>query len=995
MEKPQLPEFSRRLGLFTALASIVLAAPALAQSVWTGNADNEFSNGSNWVPGPPGPDDAATVNTGSPQVTNNFVITEMDVNGGNVTVTNTGELTVTGGSTVNSGSLSINAGGVLNSDVELNGGGLSIDGDLNGRLTLNGGGVSVDGTLGSAAIGNTTSLTNNGRVGGVDVSAGGTFVNNSGATAGAVTNAGTASNAGTITSLTNTAGNFTNNTGGVISGNTIVAGGSVTNNFVITAADVAAGAAFTNNTGASAGAVRNSGTVSNAGAIASLQNNAGSFTNNFGGRVTGQTAVAGGSVTNNAALGSVGVGTAGTFTNASGATAGAVTNSGTTSNAGTIASLRNDAGSFTNNAGGRVTGTTNVSGGTVTNNFVITAADIAAGAVLVNNSGATAGAVTNAGSTSNAGTVASLQNTGGTFTNNGGGTVTGTTTVSGGNVVNNATVADVDIGAGGSFTNNGGAVAGTVANAGTGSNDGTVASLTNSAGTFSNTGRISGSAAVTGGSLVNDGTVVGAIDVFDGGLLTGSGDMGALTVNSGGVLAPGPGIQVVAVNGNLTFRSGSIYRVDIDATGLSDRVDAAGALAIEGGTLEILAGSGLFGLQTDYTILTASSVTGAFDAVTSDFAFLSPILTYVPTRVELGLYRNDVAFADVALTDNGRSTANAVEALGSTNALFLAVLPLDVPTAGDAFSQLSGEAHASLNSQLLWDSRYPREAIFDRMNPASETRLQEVEGATFWTSGYVATSRLSSDGNAAGIDGDTAGVIVGADAAVSDQWRLGGVLGYSHAEAGSQAEAASYHVGLYATGDFGPLDIAGGAIYSRNDASTDRGISFGSISDRLRADYDSATTQFFADLSWTMEADAIVLQPFANIAYVNIETDGFHESGGAAALSAASGSDDVTMATFGLRWSADLPVDEWPVAVSGMLGWRHAFGDLSPSTRLAFAGGSPFLIEGVTMPRDALVVEAGVSAKLSKSARLNLTYAGEFGDGATFHAARANLTVNF
>lgn len=977
------------------MVSVALTIPSFAQSVWSGTADNEFSNGSNWNPVLPGSGDTADVNDGSPQVTNDISIGALGVNGGNLTITNTGALTVKSGSTITSGSVGINAGGALNSDVSLSGGSLFVDGDLNGRLTLDNGNVSVNGTLGSAAVGTGTSLSNNGTVGDVAVSSEGTFVNNSTATAGKLTNGGTASNGGDLEALTNTAGNFTNNTGGTISGKTMVSGGTVTNNFVITDADVSAAAAFVNNNGATAGAIRNSGTVSNSGTIDSLQNDAGSFTNNFSGAVTGATSVTGGSVTNNAALNTVNVGADGTFTNTTGANADAVTNAGNSSNAGSLASLTNTAGTFTNNAGGTIAGKTAISGGTVANNFVISDADVAAAAAFVNNSGATAGAIRNSGTISNAGTVASLENDAGTFTNNGGGTVTGTTTVRGGSVVNNAAAGDVTIGTQGSFTNNSGSTAGAVANAGTVRNDGTIASLVNSEGTFSNTGTINGTALVTGGAFVNEGTVTGTIDVFDGGLLSGSGVAGGLSVNAGGTLAPGPGIQTLAVNGDLTFRAGSTYEADIDATGLSDRVNASGALVIAGGTLDIKAASGSYGLTTDYTLLTAGGVTGAFDNVTSDFAFLSPTLTYGTTTVDLGLDRNDVDFAAVAATANDRTTASAVEALGTGNPLFLAVLPLDAQTAGGAFAQLNGEVHASLKSELLWESRFQRDAIIDRMTLSAARHSGQDDDVAFWSSGFVAANDFAGDGNATDAGGRAAGALIGADAAISDEWRLGGLLGYSHLSMQPQARAVSYHAGLYTAGDIGPLDFIGGAVYSRNEATVRRSVSFGTFTDRLAAEYDSTTTQVFGDISWTLMMDDISVQPFANLAYIHLNTDGFREEGGAAALSAAGGSDAITVSTAGVRLSVDLPAVDFPLALTAMLGWQHTAGDVKPSSRFAFAGGTPFMLEGVATPRDALVVKAGISAALSKSARLTLTYSGEFADGLRSNAAQANLLVDF
>ncbi len=1064
MTQQLLPVFSRRLTLFSALASLTFSSPSFAQSVWTGSTNNEFSEGTNWAPGLPGETDAATVNSGSPQVTNDVTIDQLGVDGGNVTISNTGALTVSNGTTITSGTVGINAGGVLNSDVNLDGGGLAVDGTLNGNLMLNTGNVTVNGALGSATVGTGTALSNNGTVGDVSVLSGGTFDNNSGASAATLTNAGTASNAGTIGSLnntagtftnntggtitgtatiaggtvvnnfvitdadvaavatfvnnsdgtvgtlvnagtssnagtigtlTNTAGNFTNNKGGTVTGKTTVSGGTVTNNFVVTDVDVAAVATFVNNSGATAGNVQNAGTVSNAGTIASLQNDAGSFTNNFGGIVTGGTNVSGGSVTNNATLNDVNIGSSGTFTNTTGAVAGAVTNAGNSSNAGTIASLSNTAGSFTNNSGGTITGTTTVSGGTVTNNFVVTDVDVAAVATFVNNSGASAGAVTNSGTTTNAGTIASLQNDGGLFTNNSGGTVSGTTTVDGGTVVNNAALADVDVGAQGTFTNNSGATAGAVSNSGTSANAGTIASLVNSSGSFSNSGTISGTATVTGGELVNDGTVTGTIDIFDGGLLSGSGVSGGLVVNAGGVLSPGPGIQTLAVNGDLTFQAGSIYAVDINSAGASDQVNASGAVTIGGGTLMLRAESGSYGLSTDYTILTASSISGTFSTIDSDFAFLSPSLSYSSTAVDLSLDRNDVRFADVALTANDRATANAVEELGTANTLHSAVLPLNVETAASAFTQLNGEIHPSLKSTFLWQSQFLREAVIAETSQSSARRSTKNGDVSLWASGVLAQNHIGSTGNARGIDNTVTGALVGADIAPLDQWHLGGVLGYSDLSTNPQAAADSYHAGLYAVGDFGPLNLIGGALYSRNDITTRRDIAFSTFTDQLSADYASTAAQVFGDISWTLKMDGIDLQPFANLAFVNLETDDFKERGGAAALSVAGGSDSLAVSTLGLRMSSNLEFGGLPVVASGMIGWRHAAGDTTPVSLSAFEGGSPFILEGVTMPSDTLLVRAGIAARLSRSALLTLTYSGEFARGFQSNAAHANLSVNF
>ncbi|MBO0140534.1 autotransporter domain-containing protein [Agrobacterium sp. Ap1] len=918
----------RRLKLYTAIVSVawLLPAAASAQSTWTGTSDNDFSNGANWTPAAPGATGSAAIGSGAPTVSTDTTVSTVDVSGGTLHVD--ADLSAAGGTSLaDPGRIEISTGGRLSSDVGMSGGNLANSGTLDGNLHMTGGETVNDGTITGTATIDDGKLTNNFVVTDVDVSAAAEFVNNSGAEAGNVTNAGTSSNAGTITSLTNTGGSFTNNSGGRITGDTNVIGGTVTNNFVVTYVDVAAAAIFVNN---------------------------------------------------------------------SGATAGAVTNAGTSSNAGTIALLTNAGGTFTNNAGGTITGTTVISGGTLTNNFVVTDVDVAAAAIFVNNTGASAGDVTNAGNSSNAGTIASLTNTGGTFTNNDGGTITGNTVVSGGTLVNNFVVTDVDVAAAASFVNNSGATAGDVTNAGSASNAGTIASLTNTGGTFTNsdTGTITGDATIVDGTLVNDGTIGGTIGIGSDGVLAGSGAIGGLTVGSGGTFAPGPGIATVAVNGDVTFEKGSTYQVETDASGLSDRLDAAGSVTINGGTVDVLAGSGTYSLATTYTILTGDSVTGTFDEVNSDLAFLSPILSYDPTTVTLGLYRNDVDFADVTETRNTRATAEAVQSLGATNSVFLGVLPLNATGARDAFSQLSGELHASLKSQLLQQAGLAREAVIDRIN--GNVPVKETEGgASFWMTGIAATDRFDSDGNAADMNGHIAGLFAGIDADVSEHWRIGGLFGYTNASAGTDADWDSYSAGLYAAADWGRLNFTTGAIYSRNDISTERNIAFGAFEDQLEADYQSATRQVFADLGWREKVGAATLEPFANLAHINLETDGFREQGGAAALSANGNTDDVTLTTLGLRWSADIGNADLPATFSGMLGWRHVIGDLTPSSRFAFSSGSPFVIEGVSLPRDTAVLEASLTAQISKTARVKLSYSGEFAHSFAAHAAKASLVVDF
>jgi hypothetical protein len=79
-----------------------------------------------------------------------------------------------------------------------------------------------------------------------------------------------------------------------------------------------------------------------------------------------------------------------------------------------------------------------------------------------------------------------------------------------------------------------------------------------------------------------------------------------------------------------------------------------------------------------------------------------------------------------------------------------------------------------------------------------------------------------------------------------------------------------------------------------------------------------------------------------------------------AALTGYSQDDDLGTTTLGVRAEARLS-DEVSLTLRGMVGWRHAFGDVNPSALLAFSdGASAFTVSGTPIDRNALVAEANL-----------------------------------
>ena len=81
---------------------------------------------------------------------------------------------------------------------------------------------------------------------------------------------------------------------------------------------------------------------------------------------------------------------------------------------------------------------------------------------------------------------------------------------------------------------------------------------------------------------------------------------------------------------------------------------------------------------------------------------------------------------------------------------------------------------------------------------------------------------------------------------------------------------------------------------------------------------------------------------------------------------------NVQTTTLGVR--GELAFASMPLTLKSMFGRRHAFGDVVPSTLLAFQGGAQgFSVAGVPIDRDAFVAEVGIDYAVTSSVRVGIS----------------------
>ena len=278
---------------------------------------------------------------------------------------------------------------------------------------------------------------------------------------------------------------------------------------------------------------------------------------------------------------------------------------------------------------------------------------------------------------------------------------------------------------------------------------------------------------------------------------------------------------------------------------------------------------------------------------------------------------------------------------------------LGIAGAQQAFNALSGEIHASVGSALADDNRYIREAITGRLiqayygggvfpcrwRPAdrarcrsSDQRRRKIDTSSRMSlgAGYGAGARsrrpaatTSLTGAAPSAPGasmtptttrrrPTATSAASSPASTAGWAAAGGrvsppatctpasrrVLG-----ATAPAQINSYVLGGYAGGALGyGFALRSGGTWTWNDIDTARSVVFPGFSGIRRArNYNGNVGQLFGELAYPILTHGGVVEPFAGLAYVNVSTGGFTESGPIAGLTSSGPEQGLGYGTLGAR----------------------------------------------------------------------------------------------
>jgi outer membrane autotransporter protein len=551
--------------------------------------------------------------------------------------------------------------------------------------------------------------------------------------------------------------------------------------------------------------------------------------------------------------------------------------------------------------------------------------------------------------------------------------------------------------------------------------------------TLSAANTYTGATTVEAGTLALSGSLKSSTTVTAGATLQGTGRItGALTV--AGTIAPGNSIGTFNVTGNYTQNTGSIYTVEVNSAGQSDLINITGAATLNGGTVSVQAAGGTYGRNTTYTILSATGgVSGTYAGVISNFAFLTPSLSYGADSVMLTLVASANSFRDGAQTPNQAAVGAVLDqatpgATGDFANVLTALSTLDTTQGPKALEAIGGQSYSGFSSvmvqgaQLFMDSfqlqagggaiggsaGLPGGSTYMALRTdaadACDAACDVASQWGVWGTGLGAFGTVAGDTNANGLTYNLGGFIGGLDHRFGSNVRAGVATGFNAASLYAQnipgyGTSNTLQLALYGEYAEGPFYLDALAGYAHSDNRMTRPIVIPGLPFRSAQAYTTANTvvgQLEAGYKLTIAPSfGGFVTPFARLQASTSTQNGFTETGADSLnLTVAAQTTQSLRTVLGTQLGAAIDAP-WREKLNLMLrlGWSHEYADLSRPVTASFAGAPTlgFTTFGAVAPRDGVVLGFGGNTAVAERTNVYLRYDGDLAGGNTSHVLSAGI----
>jgi autotransporter-associated beta strand protein len=551
----------------------------------------------------------------------------------------------------------------------------------------------------------------------------------------------------------------------------------------------------------------------------------------------------------------------------------------------------------------------------------------------------------------------------------------------------------------------------------------------------------SGATTVNAGTLAVTGSIANStVTVNAGGVLAGTGTVGATTITGGGTFAPGSGVpgSMMTVAGNLAFRSGALYVVQVNPSAASF-ANVTGTATLTGATVRPVLAPGNY-VPGQYTILHSGGLVGTFSGISGNNPNFNVSLSYTGTDVLLNLGGATLG-AGAGLNQNQQNVADALNNFfNSGHTLPPAFATIFGPTGtnlGNALSQLSGEPATGaqqvgfmMTNQFLGLMLDPfvdgrsgvagaggpalgfaseREALpadialaFSSVIRAPATKTPSFEQRwSVWGSAFGGGNRTSGDLATVGshdLSASTAGFAGGLDYRVTPTTVVGvafagGGTNWNLSQGLGGGRSDAFQVGVYGATSWGPAYLAAALAYTNHWMSTDR---FAFAGDHLTASFNAQSLGARAESGYRFATIVGGVTPYAAIQVQNFHTPSYGETdvnGGGFALAFNARTATDTRSELGARFDRVLASNPGTVlALRARLAWAHDWvSDPALIPLFQTLPGASFIVNGAAPARNSALASVGTELRLANGVALFGKFDGEFAAHSSTYAGTATV----
>lgn len=511
---------------------------------------------------------------------------------------------------------------------------------------------------------------------------------------------------------------------------------------------------------------------------------------------------------------------------------------------------------------------------------------------------------------------------------------------------------------------------------------------------------------LSGSIFVNDGvvnffgstTASGGLNIGPNAAVGGTGNVDS-TLNVSGIVAPGTSIGTLQVS-SINFLSGSIFEVEFDTT-TSDRLEVAGNADITNAVLDLVPLGDVFNTSQDYTILTASSITGTFLDITglNSLPGYQFTINYFPTSIVLSI----VGSPPIVLPPgNAGSAGIAFTNLPSTNA-DVAALSTFLTSASAAeqqcnFDQMQSAMFNAIPIIQEATTVAVRSAVSDRLEEIHGNRCLREETRGLWATPLANFSKQKgrSQGSACdqtklGFHSDTYGVSLGVDDYVSDYCVAGAALSYAythlhwdHHQASSKTNSGYGSIYGSVFNELFYADLVLTGAYDSFTANRNIYLENATSSETRNAKHHNHAGEFdgYFGTGASIVLQDIEINPFGTIEYIYLHENGYSEGDADSLdLTVQKKNSNLLRAQIGAGVSLCQQKENviWSEEIA--LSYIHEQRYKGKSTTMRYTIGQHFFtVEGFLPNRNLIAPKVALTALFLKDLSLTARYSGEFGN---------------